>query len=93
MPHLGLMGMARYRLQLSLNNQPEALGKLILLIKQARLSLIEANIKQASPEILNAQLLIDGREEKIQWLLNKLILFPYFKSVDLMSIEVARDVQ
>lgn len=79
--------MVKYQLQLLLSNKPEALGKLILLIKQARLNLMEANIRRQTDEIMKAQLLIEGREEKVNWLINKLMFFPYFKKVEYISSE------
>jgi hypothetical protein len=81
--------MARYQLQLLLSSQPEALAKLFLLVRQGRLSLIEANVKHEEPGLFRAELLIDGRVEKIHWLVNKLVFYPYFKKVEPTPIEVS----
>jgi len=81
--------MARYQLQLLLSSQPEALAKLFLLIRQGRLSLLEANVKQEESGVFRAELLIDGRVEKINWLVNKLMFYPYFKKIEPTPIEVS----
>jgi hypothetical protein len=81
--------MARYQLQLLLSSKLEALAKLILLVRQGRLSLIEANVRQEEPGVFRAELLIDGRVEKIHWLVNKLMFYPYFEKVEPTPIEVS----
>lgn len=71
--------MPRYQLRISLRNSPEALAKLMLLLKQGQLSLAEATIKSNTSGFLDATLILDGLPEKIRWLSRKTENFPFFR--------------
>jgi len=50
---------------------------------------LEANVKQEESGVFRAELLIDGRVEKINWLINKLMFYPYFKKIEPTPLEVS----
>jgi len=69
---------SRYQLHISLRNSPEALAKLVLLLKQGQLSLVQANIVSDTGDSLAATFILEGRHDKISWLAKKTANFPFF---------------
>lgn len=68
--------MSRRRLRIRLSEPYEGLLKLLLMVKQGRLSLVEAHLR-LNGEGLFAELFVDGPDEKIDWFIRKACGSPF----------------
>lgn len=66
-------------------NSHDAVAKMMLTVKQGNLSIESINIHRSDGNTLSAIMLLEGEERKAEWLTNKLLNFPYYRSTRLLK--------
>ncbi|MCS7142988.1 MAG: hypothetical protein NZ920_04235 [Aigarchaeota archaeon] len=77
--------MQSFRLNVSIRNHPDAVAKLMLLIKQGQLSLKSMNLVASDDGTLRGQVEVVGQYQKVLWLSRKSLSFPVLESVTLQE--------
>jgi len=79
--------MGRFLVYILLRNHPDAIAKIMLLVKQGRLGLESASFTTTDGgERLSAILTLKGPINKAEWLTRKLQNFPYFYQAYLLPL-------
>ncbi|MDJ0270167.1 MAG: hypothetical protein NXY59_06455 [Aigarchaeota archaeon] len=80
--------MTRFLIYVQLSNNPDAIAKMMLLVKQGQLSLEGATIASTdSGARLSAILTLIGTQQKAEWLTKKLLNYPFFHQAWLLRIQ------
>jgi len=76
----------KFVLHVMLVNSPDAVAKMMLLVKQGNLMIRSVNLySMGDGKTLSALMMLEGEENKGEWLAKKLLNFPYFHAADLMK--------
>lgn len=65
-------------------NSHDAVAKMMLAVKQGNLAIESINIHKNGDK-LSAIILLEGEENKADWLVHKLLNFPYYSSVKILK--------
>ncbi|MCS7133492.1 MAG: hypothetical protein NZ921_01645 [Candidatus Caldarchaeum sp.] len=76
----------RFVVFVELVNSHDAVAKMLLAVKQGNLGIESINIHSTEDgRNLSAILLLHGEENKAEWLVNKLLNFPYYRSAKILK--------
>ncbi len=75
----------KFLLFVELVNSHDAVAKMMLTVKQGNLSIESINIHKSGDDKLSAILMLEGEENKAEWLAHKLLNFPYYRSTAILK--------
>lgn len=79
--------MPSYRLNVKILNQPDALAKLILLMKQGQLRILSIRLESSDGTLLTGWVDVEGQLSKVEWLSKKYVNFPVFVNISYEGLE------
>ncbi|MCS7138336.1 MAG: hypothetical protein RMK31_08285 [Candidatus Caldarchaeum sp.] len=76
----------RFIVFVELVNSHDAVAKMMLTVKQGKLGIESVNIhRREDGDTLSVVMLLNGQENKAEWLVNKLLNFPYYRSAKVLK--------